>query len=46
MGFGRTGLVWCETYGVLPDIIPIAKGLSSGYFRLGSDDQQQDNGCI
>ena len=35
-GFGRTGSWFgCETYGVLPDIMPIAKGLSSGYLPIG-----------
>ena len=34
--FGRTGSWFgCETYGVLPDIMPIAKGLSSGYLPIG-----------
>ena len=34
-GFGRTGSWFgCETYGVLPDMMPIAKGLSSGYLPI------------
>jgi putrescine aminotransferase len=35
-GFGRTG-AWfgSETYGIRPDIITIAKGLSSGYQPIG-----------
>jgi len=35
-GFGRTGNWFgCETYGFLPDLMPIAKGLSSGYMPIG-----------
>ena len=31
-GFGRTGAWWgAETYGVTPDLMPIAKGMTSGY---------------
>lgn len=35
-GFGRTG-EWfgCETYGIRPDLMPIAKGMSSGYLPIG-----------
>ena len=35
-GFGRTG-EWfgSQTYGVKPDLMPIAKGLSSGYLPIG-----------
>ncbi|MGI9481220.1 MAG: aspartate aminotransferase family protein [Hyphomicrobiales bacterium] len=36
-GFGRTGnwFGW-ETFGIEPDIIPMAKGLSSGYAPIGA----------
>ena len=35
-GFGRTGNWFaCETFGIAPDIITIAKGLSSGYAPIG-----------
>ncbi|MEM0977147.1 MAG: aspartate aminotransferase family protein [Pseudomonadota bacterium] len=35
-GFGRTGRWWgSETYSIKPDIITIAKGLSSGYQPIG-----------
>jgi len=35
-GFGRTGNWFgCETYGVEPDLMAIAKGLSSGYLPIG-----------
>jgi len=35
-GFGRTGNWFgCETYGFKPDLMPIAKGLSSGYMPIG-----------
>lgn len=35
-GFGRTGNWFgCETFGIRPDIITIAKGLSSGYQPIG-----------
>lgn len=35
-GFGRTGNWFgCETFGIKPDIITIAKGLSSGYQPIG-----------
>ncbi|MFC4668000.1 aspartate aminotransferase family protein [Seohaeicola nanhaiensis] len=35
-GFGRTGNWFaCETFGITPDIITIAKGLSSGYQPIG-----------
>lgn len=35
-GFGRTG-AWfgSETFGIKPDFMPIAKGLSSGYLPIG-----------
>ncbi|MBI1290178.1 aminotransferase class III-fold pyridoxal phosphate-dependent enzyme [bacterium] len=35
-GFGRTG-EWfgCQTYGLTPDFMTIAKGLSSGYLPIG-----------
>ena len=36
-GFGRTGNWWgFETMGIEPDIIPMAKGLSSGYLPIGA----------
>ena len=36
-GFGRTGRMFgCETYDVQPDIVSIAKGISSGYIPLGA----------
>lgn len=35
-GFGRTGNWWgSETFGIEPDLMPIAKGLSSGYLPIG-----------
>ena len=35
-GFGRTGSWWgAETYGVTPDLMPIAKGMTSGYQPMG-----------
>ncbi|MEM8659053.1 MAG: aminotransferase class III-fold pyridoxal phosphate-dependent enzyme, partial [Pseudomonadota bacterium] len=35
-GFGRTGNWWgCETMGVEPDLMPIAKGMTSGYIPMG-----------
>ncbi|MFK5998389.1 MAG: aspartate aminotransferase family protein [Rhodobacterales bacterium] len=35
-GFGRTGNWFgCETFGIKPDIMTIAKGLSSGYLPIG-----------
>jgi putrescine aminotransferase len=36
-GFGRTGNWWgFETMGFDPDIVPMAKGLSSGYLPIGA----------
>jgi len=36
-GFGRTGKWFgCDTYNIKPDIVPIAKGLSSGYLPIGA----------
>jgi 4-aminobutyrate--pyruvate transaminase len=36
-GFGRTGNMWgSTTYGMQPDIITCAKGLSSGYLPIGA----------
>jgi 4-aminobutyrate--pyruvate transaminase len=36
-GFGRTGEMWgSTTYGIRPDIITCAKGLSSGYLPIGA----------
>jgi putrescine---pyruvate transaminase len=35
-GFGRTGRWWgCETFGVKPDLMTFAKGVTSGYVPLG-----------
>jgi putrescine aminotransferase len=35
-GFGRTGEWWgCDYYGVEPDVIVFAKGVTSGYFPMG-----------
>lgn len=35
-GFGRTGNWFgCQHFGVQPDLMPIAKGLSSGYLPIG-----------
>ena len=35
-GFGRTGNWWgCETLGIEADLMPIAKGLTSGYVPMG-----------
>ena len=34
-GFGRTGNWWgSDTYGIRPDIVPLAKGLTSGYLPM------------
>ena len=36
-GFGRTGnLFGCETYGIRPDMMTVAKGLSSGYLPVSA----------
>ncbi len=36
-GFGRTGKWWgFETMGFEPDIVTMAKGLSSGYLPIGA----------
>ena len=36
-GFGRTGNWWgCQTYGIVPDMITCAKGLSSGYVPISA----------
>jgi 4-aminobutyrate--pyruvate transaminase len=36
-GFGRTGAMFgCETYGIRPHMIAVAKGLSSGYLPIGA----------
>lgn len=37
-GFGRCGALWClhGVYGVVPDILVTAKGLTSGYLPLGA----------
>ncbi len=36
-GFGRTGRMWgFETFGITPDLVPMAKGLTSGYQPLGA----------
>lgn len=35
-GFGRTGSWWgSETFGIRPDLMPIAKGMTSGYIPMG-----------
>ena len=35
-GFGRTGVLWgTQRYGIEPDLITFAKGVSSGYVPLG-----------
>lgn len=35
-GFGRTGRWWgAETYGITPDLMTIAKGMTSGYIPMG-----------
>ncbi|MEL6997597.1 MAG: aspartate aminotransferase family protein [Pseudomonadota bacterium] len=35
-GFGRTGAWWgCESFGIEADLMPIAKGLTSGYVPMG-----------
>ena len=36
-GFGRVGEMFaCNRYGVTPDIITVAKGITSGYLQLGA----------
>ncbi|MCA8883137.1 MAG: aminotransferase class III-fold pyridoxal phosphate-dependent enzyme, partial [Rhodobacteraceae bacterium] len=36
-GFGRTGAMWgAQTFGIRPDILTVAKGLSSGYVPIGA----------
>jgi adenosylmethionine-8-amino-7-oxononanoate aminotransferase len=36
-GFGRTGRMFaCERYGLAPDMLLVAKGISSGYLPLGA----------
>lgn len=36
-GFGRTGTLFgCEYFGVVPDIITLAKGMASGYQPIGA----------
>ncbi len=36
-GFGRTGRMFaCERYGIRPDALVVAKGLTSGYLPLGA----------
>ena len=35
-GFGRTGAWWgSESFGITPDLMPIAKGMTSGYVPMG-----------
>ena len=35
-GFGRTGRMFaCERYGITPDLVTMAKGITSGYAALG-----------
>ena len=36
-GFGRTGRMWgCETFGIEPDVLTMAKGLTSGYVPMSA----------
>ncbi|MGE5504569.1 MAG: aspartate aminotransferase family protein [Actinomycetota bacterium] len=36
-GFGRTGAMFgCDTYGIKPDMMTVAKGLSSGYLPISA----------
>ncbi len=36
-GFGRTGAMWgCDTYAIRPDILTLAKALSSGYIPIAA----------
>jgi len=36
-GFGRTGTMFaCEQWGVVPDIMTVAKGITSGYVPMGA----------
>lgn len=36
-GFGRTGRMWgCDTFGIEPDVITMAKGLTSGYVPMSA----------
>ncbi|RWR10061.1 aspartate aminotransferase family protein [Siminovitchia fortis] len=36
-GFGRTGKMFaCEHYDIVPDVLLLAKGISSGYVQLGA----------
>lgn len=36
-GFGRTGRMFaCDHYAVIPDMMTLSKGLSSGYFPIGA----------
>ncbi|GHH99324.1 aminotransferase family protein [Neobacillus kokaensis] len=36
-GFGRTGKLFaCEHYNVVPDVLLLAKGITSGYIQLGA----------
>lgn len=42
-GFGRTGRMFaCNHYGVVPDMMTLSKGLSSGYFPIGATVVKQD----
>jgi putrescine aminotransferase len=34
-GFGRTGRWFGSVFGIRPDLMPIAKGMSSGYLPIG-----------
>jgi putrescine---pyruvate transaminase len=41
-GFGRTGRWFgSDYYGIRPDLMPIAKGLSSGYLPIGGSDDRR-----
>lgn len=42
-GFGRTGRMFaCEHWGIVPDIMTVSKGLSSGYMPIGAAIASED----